>query len=69
MVHQSSKEANHQLARLTERLQGGMREPGRGGSQETPRTSHVILDGRIAFENASFNLLADPHIKTAYLGI
>jgi len=31
--------------------------------------AYVIENGRIAFENTGVSLLADPHIKTAYLGI
>jgi branched-chain amino acid transport system ATP-binding protein len=31
--------------------------------------AYVIGNGRIAVENTGSNLLADPHIKTAYLGI
>ena len=31
--------------------------------------AYVIENGRIAIENTGAGLLADPHIKTAYLGI
>ncbi len=31
--------------------------------------AYVIENGRIAFANSGLSLLADPHIKTAYLGI
>ena len=31
--------------------------------------AYVIENGRIAMENTGVGLLADPHIKTAYLGI
>jgi branched-chain amino acid transport system permease protein len=31
--------------------------------------AYVLENGRIAFENTGAGLLADPHIKTAYLGI
>ncbi len=31
--------------------------------------AYVLENGRIAFENTGSNILADPHIKTVYLGI